>query len=55
MPEASYRTESEGMRSRDEDKRYGWRREKETDLGLSLGEVGVETEGEETGIKDEGK
>lgn len=55
MPEAAHGTESEGMKSGDEDKRYGWRREKETDLGLSLGEVGAETEGKKTGIKDEGK
>lgn len=33
------------MKSPDEDKRDGWRREKETDLGLSLGEAGAETEG----------
>lgn len=41
------------MESRDEDKRYGWSREKETDLGLSLGEAGAETEGKKTGIKDD--
>lgn len=50
-PEAPHGNESEGLKSGDEDKRYGWRREKETDLGLSLGEVGAETEGEKTVIK----
>lgn len=50
-PEAPHGNESEGLKSGDEDKRYGWRREKETDLGLSLGEAGAETEGEKTVIK----
>lgn len=54
-PEAAHGAESEGMKSRGEDKRYGWRREKETDLGLSLGEAGAKTEEKNTGIKDEGE
>lgn len=42
------------MKRGDEDKRYGWRREKETDLGLRLGEVGAETEGKKQGLKMRG-